>query len=199
MAFITELDVINDMLASLGEAPLNSVEEDHPMVASGVRQLRVVSYREQAKGWWFNKEKSTLQPDSTTGEIFVPGDAISVDPSDPFTHLVQRGRRLYDPRVTSFKFTANVPIDMIRFVEFGDLPPTAAVYIGTSAVLKFQGSYDADSTKMKLLIADRQEALMALNAEHIRASDVNLFNRRSTAERTANLGMTARLGGLHIN
>lgn len=199
MAFLTELDVINDMLASLGEAPLNSIEEDHPMVASGVRQLRVASYREQAKGWWFNKETVVLQPDVATQEIFVPGDCISVDPTDPFTNLVQRDRRLYDPSKTTFKFTVNVPVNMTRYVEFQDLPPTAAVYIGQCAVLMFQKSYDADPNKTKLLMMDKQEALMALNSEHIRNADVNLLNKASTAERMANLGFTARLGGLRIN
>jgi hypothetical protein len=187
------------MLSTLGEAPLNSIEEDHPMVASGVRQLRVVSYREQAKGWWFNKETVTLQPDAATGEVFVPGDCISVDPTDPYTHLVQRGRRLYDPTKQTYKLPNSVPVNMTRFVPFDDLPPTAAVYIGTSAVLMFQKSYDADPNKTRQLVADRGEALVALNSEHIRSMDVNILNRTSTSQRIANLGITARLGGLRIN
>lgn len=169
------------------------------MVASGRRQLRTISAREQAKGWWFNKELVTLQPDVASQDIFVPADALSVDPVDPYTHLVQRGRRLYDPRSTTFKFTAEVPVKLIRLVPFEDLPPSAAAYIGVSAVLVFQKSYDADSNKMKQLMMDRAEALTALNAEHIRSMNVNLLGRRSTSELMDNLGISPRMGGLRLN
>jgi hypothetical protein len=198
MAFLTKLDVINDMLASLGEVPLNSLDEDHPLVAAGKTQLDISSAREQAKGWWFNKEIITLQPDVTTNEILVPGDCLSVDPLDPNRHLIQRGRRLYDPSMGSYKFNSGTSIQcrLVRFIPFEDLPPTAAVYIGQSAVLMFQKAYDADPQKTANLKQDLREAYVAFNAEHIRNMQVNLLGRPSTAALLGGLGITPRLGGV---
>lgn len=178
MAFLTELDVINDMLATLGESPLNAVEDDHPMVASGVRILRVTSWREQAKGWWYNKELLTITPDSD-GNLMTPADAISVDPISPILPYVQRGRRMYDPTTASFKFTLPVDCTLVRNIDFVDLPPSAAAYIAACAVMQFQTDYDADEAKARRLMANRNDALATLNAEHTRNMKVNLLTRPS--------------------
>lgn len=175
MAFITELDVINDQLATLGESPLNSLTDDHPMTAGGLRILRVASYREQAKGWWFNRERVTLAPDPVSKNILVPADAISIDPLAPSDHFVLRGRRLYNPKTTSYSFTSPIVCKLVRFLEFTDLPPTAAAYISLSAVLQFQRDYDADPQKTKLLMIDLQSAYKDLNAEHTRNMQTNMF------------------------
>lgn len=50
MAFLTTLDVVNSQLATLGETPLNDLDEDHPFVAAGLLALRTVNSREQTKG-----------------------------------------------------------------------------------------------------------------------------------------------------
>lgn len=195
MALLSELDVINDQLATLGETPLNSVEEDHPYVAAGLRFLRVANHREQAKGWWFNKEIVTLTPD-VNGFIFTPTDAISVDPVTPSNAFVQRGRRLYNPATTAYVFTLPVECKLIRLVAFDELPPSAASYIGLSAVLVFQRSYDADPQKTKDLTLDMRQAYTTLNAEHIRNQNVNMLDKPSTAALNNRLGFNVTLGGL---
>lgn len=196
MPLMTELDVINDQLATLGESPLNSIEDDHPMVAAGLRFLRVASYREQAKGWWFNKELVTLTPDPVTGKVLVPADAITVDPEAPYNHYVQRGRYMYDPRKSSTKFSEPIPTRLTRNIPFEDLPPTAAAYIGVSAVLAFQRSYDADPQKTADLKQDLARALIDLNAEHTRSINANLLNNPSVQAKVFSLGSTLAFGGL---
>lgn len=187
MSFLSELDVVNDMLATLGESPLNAIEDDHPMVAAGVRALKVASWREQAKGWWFNKETVTLAPDAD-GYIMTPADAISVDPVSPSNEFVQRGRRLYNPSTTSYKFTASVECKLIRSVPFEDLPPSAAAYVAQCAILAFQTSFDADPGKVREIKQSRADALMALNAEHIRNQQVNLLYRPSMQAKLGFIG-----------
>lgn len=187
MAFLSELDVINDMLATLGESPLNAIEDDHPMVAAGVRFLKVASWREQAKGWWFNKEVVTLSPDND-GFILTPADAISVDPLKPDKLFVQRGRRLYNVEESSYKFDKEVKCNIIRSIPFEDLPPSAAAYIAQCAVLEFQTSYDADEQKTRRIERHVREALAALNTEHIRNQQVNLLYRPSVQYHLNRLG-----------
>lgn len=197
MASITELDVINDMLATLGEAPLNSMDDDHAMVAAGRGILSRVNTREQAKKWWFNTEITTLTPDPENGSIYQPADAISVDPVQPSNEFVVRGRRLYKPGSGSYVFSQPVECRIIRKVKFEDLPETAAAFIAATAVRDFCRSYDGDKNKMDALERERREAYTTFNSEHIRNSNTNLLRKPSTMYLAQSLGYTPGLGGLY--
>jgi len=194
--FITELDVINDMLASLGELPVNAVTEDHPLVAAGLRMLRVCNLREQAKTWWFNKDLVTLTPDAATGFIYVPADTINIDPASPVTRLTQRGRRLFDPtRPDGYVFGQSVVCTLIRCIPFEELPPLAQAYISLDAQKDFQKAYDADRTKYEQLSMDRREAYMTLRAEDIRNRKSNLLYNPSTLSQMQASGMKVQIHG----
>lgn len=188
--FITELDVINEMLASLGESPLNEVEEDHPLVASGLRKLRIANMREQAKGWWFNEDIVNLLPDPVTGYIYVPADTINIDPTNPWTHLTQRGRRLFDPRrEDGYNIGRAVRCKLLRLVPFEDLPPLAQDYVSCSAQVDFQKDYDADRLKYEQIVLSKREAFMTLRAEDIRNRGVNLLHTVNTGRERTVLGL----------
>lgn len=180
MTFLTELDVVNDMLATMGETSLNTLEDAHPLVPAGRRFLKERSWQEQAKSWWFNRELTTLNPDPA-GMIFLPADTISVDPFDVSLSYVQRGDRLYKPFDTDsnnkFIFTEAVTCWLVRNLPFTDLPGPAQRVISVAARLDFQLLYDADTAKVALLRADLQDAYITLNTEHIRNKGVNLLNR----------------------
>lgn len=195
MAFLTQLDVVNQMLATLGEAPLNQITDDHPLVPAAIRELRITSGREQAKGWWFNTEYINLTPDVATGFLYVPGDCLSVNPFNTTT-VVQRGGRMYNLQTASYTFTDGLPCQLIRQVDFEDLPVSASAYIGLSAVLKFQTDYDADGQKTRQLMMDLAAAYTEFNSEHIRAMKVNLLNRPTTAAALNRLGGNPQLGGI---
>lgn len=185
MTFLTQLDVVNDMLAALGESPLNDLNEGHPLAPIGQRMIATANAREQSKSWWFNKELVDLSPDPA-GSIYLPNDTIRVDPQEPSLHYVQRGRRLYKPYAPSledkFKFTAPVRCWLVRLVPFEDLPATAQIVVSFSAQLDFQKAYDADQAKFQQLVLEYRQALVTLNAEHIRSQDANLLRRKSIYE-----------------
>lgn len=187
--FISELDVVNECLASLGEAPLNSLDDEHPFVANAVRMLRIANSREQAKGWWFNRERVILSPDPQTNFIYVPTDTISVDPVSQWTHLVQRGRRLYDPRGAGYAIGKRVIVTLIRLIPFEELPAPASAYISLCTQRDFQKAYDADRMKVEQILMERNEAYVTLRAEDIRNAGVNLLYKPST------LGKMLALGG----
>jgi len=111
---LTELDIVNQCLASMGETPVNAVDADHPYIAAARAKLAVASTQEQAKGWWFNTDFVTLRPDATTHFIYVPNDAINVNPSDAGNATVIRGRRLYDRFAATYEFTAPVQVELVR-------------------------------------------------------------------------------------
>lgn len=177
MPFITELDVVNECLGTMGELPVNSLDDEHPFLPAARTALRVASMREQAKGWWFNKELTTLVPDATTQNIVLPSDTIRIDPTDETLNYVQRGNRLYQPYADAtfdkFKFTQSVKCWLVRQLVFTDLPPTAQDLVGVSAVLQFQGSFDADPQRKADLREEYRAAYITLNTEHIRNVNAN--------------------------
>lgn len=194
--FISELDVVNECIASLGESPLNAIDEDHPLIAPALRALRIANMREQAKGWWFNKELITLYPDPNTGYVYVPDDTINIDPTNPWTHLVVRGRRLYDPnRDNGYVINRGVTCTLLRRIPFEDLPPMFAAYISLCTQQDFQKAYDADRLKYEQIVRDKQEAYLVLRAEDIRNVGANLLYRPSTRQRMNALGLNDGYGG----
>lgn len=181
MPVMTQLDVVNDMLATLGELPINSIAESHPMVPAALRTLSVASAREQAKSWWFNKELADLIPD-TLGNIYLPNDVLRVDPQSASLHYVQRGRRLYKPYEPSandkYKFTQKVRCWLVRELLFEDLPVPAQTAISYAAQLDFMSDYDADQNKFANVTQAYRQAIMILNADHTKNSDINVLRRR---------------------
>jgi hypothetical protein len=188
MTYLTQLDVVNDMLASLGESPINTLDEGHPLVAAGLRAINTASWREQSKSWWFNLELVKLVPD-VTGTIYVPEDTIRVDPRDGTQAYTQRGRRLYNnfasASIDKYNFSGAVECWLVRHIAFEDLPAPAQTLVSYSAQKDFQKAYDADRDKFQQLVIDYRDALVTLNAEHIRNRNVNLLNTASVAGKLA--------------
>jgi len=172
---LSELDVVNEMLSTLGEAPLNALDDEHPLVPAARRIVRIASYRLQAEAWWFNQETITLNNDPNTGEVLLPSDAIRVDPSDRNWNLVQRGRRYYDPSNATYNIGEPVPSVLVRNVPFDDLPPTAQHVVSLTAQVEFNKAYDGDEVKLSMLGAALNLARATLHAEHIRNVDANLI------------------------
>lgn len=177
MPFLTELDVVNECLGTLGELPLNNLDDEHDLVPAARSALKRAMMREQAKAWWFNKEITTLTPAVDTGFITVPADTIRIDPTDETLNYVQRGSRLYQPyasaNVDKYKFTRSVECWLVRQLPYEDLPPMAQDVIALAAVLDFVKDYDADRNKVAEYKDDYRTAYMTLNAEHIRNVNAN--------------------------
>jgi len=173
---LTELDIVNQCLASMGETPVNAVDADHPYIAAALAKLSVASTQEQARGWWFNTDFVALRPDATTHFIYVPNDAINVNPNDAGNAVVIRGRRLYDRFQSTYAFAAPVQVELVRELALDELPALAGHVVAARAVLDFQSAFDGDADKYGKLGASYQQVLTVLRAEHIRQSKVNMFN-----------------------
>lgn len=183
-----ELDCINEMLATMGEAPLNQLDEDHPYVAAGRRFLASTNRKVQARGWWFNTEHLSMVPDPVSKFIYVPEDVISSEGvRNMCTYLyTQRGRRLYDVTHGTFEIIESpVLVQVIREIPFDDVPPTAQDAIGQNAVLRFQKNYDADPQKTREQTQDAADAMINLKSEHTRQKKTNLIYRTTAGARLA--------------
>lgn len=181
---MTELDVINNALATMGISPLNQLDDTNPDVANIRRIIRQKSEEVQATGWWFNTELIDLYPDALSGFIYTPNDAIICDPvkKEPILPIVQRGSRLYDTDRNTYDFTGYgfVRCRLIRLIPFDDLPPSAKRAVSVTAVRNFQQSFDADPQKMARLDQEFVIAMAGLKSEHTKDIRPNLLNKSTT-------------------
>lgn len=182
----TRLDVVNDCLATLGEAPLNTLAEPHEYKASATRLLDRVNQEIQATGWWCNTEAITLRPATSTGYVQLPGDCIKwesgVRSSDALIRsqakpwLVQRGTRLYDTRNRTYAVNEEVTGELVRLLPFEDLPTILNEYVAAATVLRFQSDIDADNSRRQELSQRFTLARIEARSENIRQLKVNFLN-----------------------
>jgi hypothetical protein len=167
------LTVVNDMLGTMGEAPLNAIDDAHPYRAAALSILDRVNREFQARSWWFNREELTLEPGALDSSIYLPGDTINVRTTN--RNIVQRYRRLYNLDGGTYVFTASQDVTLIRLVPFEDSPELYAAYAAAEAVMRFQKRYDGDSEKTRTLKQELADAKAAANAEETRQVKANLI------------------------
>lgn len=167
------LTVVNNCLGTMGEAPLNAIDDPHPYRAACVSILNTVNREFQARGWWFNREKLTLAVGALDSSIYLPGDTINVRTED--RNIVQRYRRLYNLDGGTYVFTTAQDVELIRLVPFEEAPELFAAYAAAETVLRFQKRYDGDSQKTRELGREQQEARIAAVAEETRQTKANLI------------------------
>lgn len=191
---LTELDVVNDCLGTMGETPINSIQVDHPLVSSALKLLRGANSRIQSPGWWFNREVVTLYPDTTTGHIALPADFLTVDPQDRQKRYVQRGRRLYDIKTQSVFFEDKVDVSIIRLIPFKDLPWVAQDLVRSACLIRFLETYDADEMRIQQVTMDYRQAFQECQNEHTRFNKPNILNDGGVGRRRGAIRVT---GGNH--
>lgn len=192
---MNKLDIINAMLGSMGEAPLNTLTEPHAFRGSALGVFDTINEQVQARGWWFNMEEIELQPSSLDSSIYLPGDTAAVRTAT--RNVVRRGNRLYNLDGGVFVFTENVAVQLIRLVDIEDLPEAAAQHIRALCVLRFQTTYDGDSAKTRQLhdeVFGADGTRVVLWSEHTRNRRSNFITSNSRLQRLKLLTLRARAG-----
>jgi len=178
---LTELEIINAMLASTGTAPLTTNDTQHPFYVKAGYKLSIVNHAIQSKGWWFNKTTRTLNPDAN-GEIVLPSNTMHADPVDRRDRLTIRGTRLYDLKNATYSLNRSVELVFVDLVPIIDLPPTAGEYLTSRAVYEFYRDEDGNQPKLGEYKQARDNAWVEFKAEHLRNADVNYFDGASFAQ-----------------
>ena len=125
---LTELDVVNSCLETLGISPVNQIDEENDFIASARKKFKEENIKIQTFGWWFNLEITELKPDDESKFIYIPGDTISCSPinqSGRMSTISQKDRRLYDTRLQTFEFDYPVTCKLYRLIPFEDLQVSA--------------------------------------------------------------------------
>lgn len=175
----TELDAINTMLSAIGEAPVNTVEDNGVVDAVMARQiLNGISREVQAWGWHWNTEKEyLLVPTFPEGELVLPHTVLRVDTvsTDQDVDVVVRGNRLYDRRNHTYKFDRPLRVDMVILLQFHELPEPARRYITIRSARTFQERVVGSTELSQFALKDELRALAVLREMDADTADYNIL------------------------
>ena len=177
---MTELEAVNIMLQSIGEAEVTSIEdetiEDAQMALS---ILRSVSREFQSVGWHFNTDYDYPISVNVDLKLPYPVTAVHADPMDTESYdLVKRGDFFYDRENRQFTFPAgtSVKFKIVWLFDFGDLPQVAREYVTYRAARRFAKNVMGDEATVQFSTQDEQMARAMFLADEARRADYNLLN-----------------------
>ena len=168
MAFPTtnatqELPAVNQILASVGQAPVTTLDQTNPDVAIAYDTLIQISREVQAEGWTFNTEyKVKLTPD-INDQIVYPSNVLQMNLSDGEGYgskaAIRKNDKLYD-RVnhTDIWTDETVKVDIVYFYDWVDLPIPIQDFITARAATIVSTKIVGDPQQHKYLSTREQLA-----------------------------------------
>lgn len=182
---MSDLEAVNRMLASIGQAPVNTLDVTGVGDANKATQQLLETTRDvETEGWSWNTDYGfTLTPDETTGALLLPDGTLDIDASDATKNVVVRWHptanqlALYDADNQTFTFTDTVDVDIIWGFTFNELPQAARSYIATAAARRFQAQTVNSPVLDRFNAEDEERAFLLLQRYERRARDTNSFRK----------------------
>ena len=175
---LTELEAVNQTLATVGEQPVTSLTSSGvSMVSLAQTFLHDASRSVQEVGLSFNSEDDyPLSPDSSS-YFYVPNNTLKARPSDTTKQYLLRGLQLYDKENHTYVISeTEVLVDIVFFLDFTLLPQAARKYITIKAARQFQARMFSSDIIHKLTEADEYEARTALSDFELTSNNYSIFD-----------------------
>ena len=164
MAFPTtnateELPAINEILASVGQAPVTTLDQTNPDVAIAYNTLLQVSREVQAEGWTFNTEFDVTKQTDSNKEYSIPNNMLQVDltqnPNSFDKSVVRRGGKLYDKYNHTYEISSeangDIKLDIVYHFDWVDLPTPVQDYIVARAASIVSSRIVGDGQQYQIL------------------------------------------------
>lgn len=177
----SELEAVNEILSSIGEAPITSLSGSLPSDVTVIRQILDRTNREvQSQGWWFNREYSVTLSLNGSSQAEIADSIISLDSDPDGTDLVERKngstRMLYNRATNSYTLTAAPKVNLIRLLDFEAIPEAARRYITLKAARRFQNRFMGDREGAQDIYQDELEAKAELLQTDAENGDHNMLD-----------------------
>lgn len=193
---MTKLEAVNDILASIGEDPVNSLSSGLPDAELAESFLDKESRRIQLKGWHCNTLRDYQISKNASNQFALPDDTLKVDTVNPGTRrrastpvpnkYINAGMRrsaddtkwvLWDNDNNSETWTneTELTVDLVQFIPFANLTPALQMYIWTSAAHKFQKSVMGSSALHQFTAEDVNLAMADAVNEDLENEDLNVI------------------------
>lgn len=170
------IDAVNLILPKLGEHRVTRLDLKHPTLAIILPEVENEIRQLLNKGWWFNEFETTLHP-GNDGNVYLGTEFLTFTPHQPDT-AVQRGNRLYNPITLSYAFTVPVKGRVRQYVEFNELPESAAQSVYYTALVTCFITDIGMAQEVNAWTSTAQAAYSDLLAEHLRQKRFSTKNTR---------------------
>jgi hypothetical protein len=182
----TELEAVNAMLLSIGQAPVST------LAVTGIKdvniarlQLKSSTRRCLSMGWDFNTDTNYQVSPTVGGLIPVPVGALSTDPVSNLEDVTVRRHpsgvmAFFNKTDNTFTYENPLSLKVIWGFPFEDLPECARNYIATYAGRRFQSKLIGSPILDRFEEEDEMSSWITLQREERLTSDTNMF-RKSAA------------------
>ncbi|WP_112212719.1 hypothetical protein [Agrobacterium sp. CFBP2214] len=162
---LDRLSCVNTILRAAGEDEVSNLGDGATESAlKAASTLASYSTAVQSEGWTFCTEDSLRLTPNSSGEVYLPENLLTLEPTDysTFEKLQDRGGRLYDASSSSFRFSGPVYIKAILALPFDELPQPAAWYITILATLAYINGETPGDASLRPKNMEAEQAKIAL-------------------------------------
>ena len=180
----TRLEAINDMLACVGQAPLESLDGTKSyftIAAENILDSEIK--RVQLIGWDFNTEDCYQLLPNQAGQIPIAEDMLNVKiPRIYRNRYVIRYNKIYDKLNHTFNIDKPIKASVVFCLKFEDLPEAVRTYIKMSAAYKFCKKELGSEKTCQYTQEDLAEALIIMQEYELSTGNYNILNEYFTGE-----------------
>lgn len=188
---MTELEAVNILLTTIGEAPVNTLTGNQVTDVSIANQvINEVNREVQSMGWHFNTEYNVPLIPNIAGEIVSPANVARIDSKD--YDIVIREGKLFNLLDRTYTFGSKILADIVYFQDFTAIPEIAKKYISSRAARIYSDRMINSTTINQMTFRDEAKALMDLKAFEGDTADYNMMDNYSVA-RVMNRGFNQRI------
>ena len=178
----TELEAVNTILSTIGEAPLSTLTGSLPVDGTTAKNiLNEISREVQSAGWHFNTQYKVDLTRDTTNKVPIGTDVVRVELSNKYDKssydVVQRGSYLFNlaknSNIFDQDFTENT---LIYLLQFDDIPEQARRYITIRSARVFHDRTLGANTLHKFSSEDEARSLAVMKQAEMQTGDNTIFD-----------------------
>lgn len=175
-----KLEAINLMLSHINQAPITTLQGNKTsriLMAENIlntqtKALQMLSYA-------FNQLNDYPLYPNTEGEIILPKDTLRFDINKKYydgNNYVPRGNKIYNATINSYKINKTLYVNLIKELNFDELPEPAKLYVIMQSSNKFVASIKDDRTKIAYSQQEVLEAKQTLDEYEASYGKYNILN-----------------------
>ena len=178
----TELEAVNTILSTIGEAPLNTLTGSLPVDGTTAKNVLSEINREvQSAGWHFNSHYKVDLSRDADNKIPIGTDVLRVELNSKYSKtsydVVQRDNFLYNLAKNEETFDQDFTDNTIVYLlDFSKIPEQAKRYITIRSARVFHDSTLGANTLHKFSSEDEARALSVLRQAEAHTADHSIFD-----------------------
>ena len=178
----TDLEAVNTILSTIGEAPLNTLTGSLPVDGTTAKNVLSEINREvQSAGWHFNSHYKVDLSRDADNKIPIGTDVLRVELNSKYSKtyydVAQRDNFLYNLAKNEETFDQDFTDNTIVYLlDFSKIPEQAKRYITIRSARVFHDRTLGANTIHKFSSEDEARALSVLRQAEAHTGDYNIFD-----------------------